>query len=238
LYHSLGGREADLELPAETVGSELLYMANDPWERCFRAFALGDYIGCQVEAQSIIVKTAAIQHPKVRLLLLISLQRTDQAERAHDLATNVMLPKLNELFWLYALIQLTVGLADPEKVAAQALNDVELCQVNFYAGERFLTDNQESAAVEAFKACAAINVECDERFLALAELNPQNRAPIASLFQLSLRAEGFEKAGDVAQAAALLNNAHELAEQYLGETDFATQSLARRLVQLIDSGEA
>jgi hypothetical protein len=208
LYESLGGREEELEILADDLKPQLLYMADDPWERCFRAFAMGDYVGCLVETQKIVFEKTASLRREVLLLMLISLQRTGQGKLAEESASDLMLP------------------------ANYNLSEEQRCRFNFYAGERLLTDGREVAASAFFKACAASDAGCDERFLALAELHPANRAPIVSVYQLTLRAQRYQEAGDTVQALDLSIHAYELACRYLGEDDHVTRSLALRLARL------
>lgn len=232
LFESLGGREEELEIPANNLKSQLLYMAGDPWERSFRAFAMGDYIGCSIETQKIIVEKTAPLRREVLLLMLISLQRLGQAEQALELASTLMLPANYDDPWLSALVEMIIGLKRPDEIAALALSGEQHCQLNFYAGERLLTDGQDVAAEASFKACAALDVECDERFLALAELYPANRAAIVSIYQLTLRAQRYQEAGDSVQAIDLATHAYEMACRYLVEDDPVILSLTLRLARL------
>jgi hypothetical protein len=231
LFDSLGGREEELELPADNLKSQLLYMAADPWERCFRAFALADYVGCLVESQKIVFETTAPRRHEVLLLLLISLQRTGQGERARDLALTLMIPANQNDPWVTALIEMIVGIASADDVAALAQSKEQRCQFDFYAGESLLTETQEAAA-ESFKACVASKADCAERFLALAELQPANRAAIASIYQLILRGQRDEEAGNKVQAIDLANHAYEMACRYFTEDHPVTASLMLRLALL------
>ncbi|HEY0428203.1 MAG TPA: hypothetical protein VGC76_10515 [Pyrinomonadaceae bacterium] len=232
LYESLGGREEDLESEAGEREAELLYLADDPWERCFRAFALADFIGCAIEAEKIVLEKSIELRREILLLLLISLQRTWRSEMAEDLAKTLMIPANYNEPWLTALIELTIGTASADEVAAKAESDEQLCQFNFYHGARLSTDRQEAEARAAFKACAEAEADCDERYLALVELSSDNRAPVVSIYQLALRSKRAEAARDETQAAALAADAYELARRHLGDEDPVTQSLALRVAFL------
>lgn len=229
LFSSLGGREEDLEAIVDTNAAEPLYMANDPWERCFRAFAMEDYIGCAIEAERIVLdKTAPIRR-EVLLVLLISLMRTYRNEWAEGLARDLMLPaNYNEPF-LCALIEMMIGAKTPEAVGEMAKTDEELCQFNYYHGWRFLMDENRADAALAFRACADTEVDCDERFLALTELSHANRAPVVSIYQLIQRAKRAEEDSNIKQAKALSADAFELARKYLGDADPVTESIGLKL---------
>ena len=232
LYQTLGGLEEELEIHEDKLKSQLLYMAGDPWERCFRAFAMNDYASCLGEAEKIILEKAAALRPQVLLFQLISLQRTWQHEMAEQLASTLMLPANYNEPWLSALIRLIVGSMHPDEVATLAENEEQRCQFDFYAGARLQTCGEESAATASFQKCAASDADCDERYLAVAQLHPENRAAIASIYQLTLRAERYQEGGDLAQASALSTHAYGLACKYLGEDDPVTRSLTLRLARL------
>jgi hypothetical protein len=229
LYESLGGREEDLEAIVDTNAAEPLYMANDPWERCFRAFAMQDYIGAAIEAERIVLdKTAPIRR-EVLLVLLISLLRTYRNELAEGLARDLMLPaNYNEPF-LCALIEMTIGAKTPDEVGEMARTDEELCQFNYYHGWRFLMDENLLDAALAFRACADTEADCDERYLALAELSHANRAPVVSIYQLIQRARRAEEDSNIEQAKALSADAFALARKHLGDADPVTESIGLKL---------
>lgn len=179
LYASLGGREEDLDAVVDNNESQPLYMADDPWERCFRAFAMQDYIGAAIEAERIVLDKTAPVRREVLLVLIISLQRTYRD--ADGLARGLMLPaNYNEPF-LCALIEMMIGAKTPAEVGEMARTDEELCQFNYYHGWRFLMDENLADAALAFRACADTEADCDERFLALAELSHANRTPVVSI---------------------------------------------------------
>jgi hypothetical protein len=230
LHKSLGGDEEAIKVPqADYLETQILYMPRDAWEQCFRTFALQDYVGCAVESENIIVRQAAAPRREVLLLWLISLQRTYQSVTAEQTAKNLMLPaNYNEPF-LCALIEMTIDTKSADEAAALAQNDEELCQFNFYHGQKLLTENDESAAFHAFRACADTEADCDERYLALAELNSENRAAIVSVYQLILRAKRHGVAGNRDEAIALYTQAYELARQYIGDADAVTESIGLRL---------
>lgn len=230
LHESLGGREEEIAVPAaDYLETQILYMPRDPWEQCFRTFALEDYVGCAVEAENIVLRHAAMPSREVLLLWLISLQRTLRGETAEQTATTMMLPaNYNEPF-LCALIGLTIGTKTPDEVAQLAQNDEELCQFNFYHGERLLAEENATEAAEAFRACADTEADCDERYLALAELKYESRAAIVSIYQLILRARRREEDGDREQVTALYNQAFELAREHIGDDDPVTESLGLKL---------
>ncbi|HXI22882.1 MAG TPA: hypothetical protein VNG71_03325 [Pyrinomonadaceae bacterium] len=232
LFESLGGRKEDLEIPADNLKSQILYMTGEPWERCFRAFATGDYIGCSIEAQKIILEKTAPLRREVLLLMLISLRRMGQDDRAKELSSTLILPANYNDPWLTAMVEMIIGINRPDDVGALAQSEAQRCQFSFYAGERFLIDGQEVAASASFKACASLNVDCDERFLALAELHPANRAAIVSIYQLTLRAQRYQEARDPIQAIDLATHAYEMACRYIGEGDPVTISLTLRLALL------
>jgi hypothetical protein len=232
LYESLGGGEKELEIPADNLKSQLLYMAADPWERCFRTFAIADYVGCLVETQKIVLEKTEAVSREVLLLMLLSLQRTGQDGMAKQMASTLTLPAGHDDAWLSALVEMLVGSKRPDEVAALAQDERQRCQFNFYAGERLLTEGQEVAASDSFKACVASDADCDERFLALAELKPQSRAAIASIYQLTLRAQRYQEGGDSVQAIDLATHAYEMASHYLGGDDPVTLSLTLRLARL------
>jgi hypothetical protein len=239
IYLSLGGSEEDFAIPEDNLESQVLYHAADPWERCFRTFALGDHIGCAIEAQKILLETAndpegaaAARRRELLLLLLISLQRTSQNETAIGLANTLMLPANYNNPWMTALIKLTVGLTGPNEAEALVQNEEERCQFNFYWGSWLLTNNMERAAMVAFNNCATADVDCNERFLALAELNPQNRAAIASVYQLNLRARRYEDNGEMQPAIDCTTHAYHLACRHIGKDDPVTTTLLLRLSRL------
>lgn len=232
LYESLEGREEELGIPADKLKTQLLYMADDPWERCFRAFALADHTGCLVETQKIILEKTEAVSREVLLLMLLSLQRTGQNGMAEEFASTLTLPARHNDAWLSALVEMVIGSKRPDEVAALARDEWQRCEFDFYAGERLLTEGQEAAASASFKACVASEADCDERFLALAELHPANRAAIASIYQLTLRAQRYQEGGDPVQAVDLATHAYEMASQYLGEDDPVTLSLTLRLARL------
>jgi hypothetical protein len=230
LHESLGGKEEEIAVPAaDYLETQILYMPRDPWEQCFRTFALEDYVGCAVEAENIVVRQAAEPRREVLLLWLISLQRTLRSETAEQVARELMLPaNYNEPF-LCALIGLTIGTETPDEVAELAQNDEELCQFNFYHGEKLLTDGNILDAADAFRACADTEADCDERYLALAELKAESRAAIVSIYQLILSAKRQEDAGNRDDAIALSTKAYELAREHIGDDDPVTESLGLRL---------
>jgi hypothetical protein len=229
LFESLGGREEDLDAAVDHNESQPLYMADDPWERCFRAFAMQDYIGAAIEAERIVLDRTAPVRREVLLVLLISLQRTFRNETAEGLARDLMLPaNYNEPF-LCALIELMIGAESPEAVGEMAKTDEELCQFSYYHGWRFLMDENAVDAALAFRACADTEADCDERFLALAELSHANRTPVVSIYQLIQRAKRAEEDSNIEQAKALSSDAFELARKYLGDDDPVTESIGLRL---------
>jgi hypothetical protein len=229
LYSSLGGRDEDLEAIVDTNAAEPLYMANDPWERCFRAFAMQDYIGSAIEAERIVLNKTAPVRREVLLVLLISLQRTYRNGTAEGLARDLMLPaNYNEPF-LCALIGMMIGAKTPEAVGEMARTDEELCQFNYYHGWLFLMDGNAVDAALAFRACADTEADCDERFLALAELNHANRTPVVSIYQLIQRAKRAEEDSNLEQAKALSSDAFKLAREHIGDDDPVTESLGLRL---------
>jgi len=232
LYESLEGREEELEIPADKLKSQLLYMAADPWERCFRAFATADYVGCIVEASKIIDENPETVRRQVLLLMLLSTQRVGQGAVAEEFASTLKLPARHNDAWFSALVELIVGSKRPDEVAVLAQDEWERCQFDFYAGERLLTEGREDAAAASFKACVASDADSDERFLALAELHPANRAAIASIYQLSVRAQRYQESGNSVQAIDLATHAYEMASHYLGEEDPVTLSLTLRLARL------
>lgn len=232
LYESLEGREEELEIPADKLKSQLLYMAGDPWERCFRAFATADYVGCLVETQKIIEENPETVRRQVLLLMLLSTQRVGQGAVAEEFASKLTLPARHNDAWFSALVALIVGSKRADEVATLAQDEWQRCQFDFYAGERLLTDGHEDAASASFKACVASDADCDERFLALAELHPANRAAIASIYQLTVRAQRYQEGGDSVQAVDLATHAYEMACRYLGEEDPVTLSLTLRLARL------
>src|ERR1043166_7865701 len=252
LYESLEGREEELEIPADKLKSQLLYMAADPWERCFRAFATADYVGCIVEASKIIDENPETVRRQVLLLMLLNTQRVEQGAVAEEFASTLKLPAAGgggggvaERFastlnlpprhndaWFSALVELIVGSKRPDEVPVLAQDEWERCQFDFYAGERLLTEGREDAAAASFKACVASDADSDERFLALAELHPANRAAIASIYQLSVRAQRYQESGNSVQAIDLATHAYEMASRYLGEEDPVTLSLTLRLARL------
>jgi len=239
IYLSLGGSEEDFAIPEENLESQILYNAADPWERCFRTFALGDYIGCGIEAQKLLLDAAGDpegatdeRRGELLLLLLISLQRTLQNETANDVANTLMLPANYNNPWMTALIKLTVGMTGPNEVEALAQNEEERCQFNFYWGSWLLTNHMDRAAAVAFTSCAAADADRNERFLALAELNPQNRAAIASIYQLNLRAQRFEDNGEMQPAIDCTTHAYHLACRHMGKDDPLTTTLLLRLSRL------
>ena len=164
--------------------------------------------------------------------MLISLGRMGQKERAKELASTLILPGNYNDAWLSTLAEMIVGVNRPDEVAALAQSQEQQCQFNFYAGERFLIDGQQIAASDSFNACASLDVDCDERFLALAELHPANRAAIASIYQLTLRAQRYQEDGDSVQAIDLATHAYEMACRHIGEDDPVTISLTLRLAGL------
>lgn len=230
LHESLGGREEEIAVPAaDYLETQILYMPRDPWEQCFRTFALEDYVGCAVEAENIVLRHAATPRREVLLLWLISLQRTLRGETAEQVARDLMLPaNYNEPF-LCALIELIIGTQTPDEAAAIAQTGEHLCQFSFYYGEKLLTEAREKEAAEAFRACADTEADCDERYLALAELKPESRAAIVSIYQLILRARRREEDGDRQQVTALYNQAFELAREHIGDDDPVTESLGLKL---------
>lgn len=232
LYESLEGREEELETPADKLKTQLLYMADNPWERCFRAFATADYVGCLVEAQKIIEENPETVRRQVLLLMLLSTQRTGQGAVAEEFASKLTLPARHNDAWLSALVELIVGSKRPDEVAALARDEWERCQFDFYVGQRLLTEGREEAAAARFKACIGSDADSDERFLALAELHPANRSAIASIYQLTLRAQRYQEGGDSVQAIDLATHAYEMASRYLGEDDPVTLSLTLRLARL------
>jgi hypothetical protein len=232
LYESLEGREEELEIPADKLKTQLLYMAADPWERCFRAFATVDYVGCIVEASKIIDENPETVRRQVFLLMLLSTQRVGQGAVAEEFASKLTLPHRHNDAWFSALVELIVGSKRPDEVAVLAQDEWDRCQFDFYAGQRLLTEGRDAAAAASFKACVASSADSDERFLALAELHPSNRAAIASIYQLSLRAHRCQEGGDSVQAIDLATHAYEMASQHLGEEDPVTLSLTLRLARL------
>lgn len=229
LYESLGGHKEDLDAAVDNNESQPLYMADDPWERCFRAFAMQDYIGSAIEAERIVLNKTAPVRREVLLVLLISLQQTYRNGTAEGLARDLMLPaNYNEPF-LCALIEMMIGAKTPEAVGEMARTDEELCQFNYYHGWLFLMDENAVDAALAFRACADTEADCDERFLALAELSHANRTPVVSIYQLIQRAKRAEEDSNLEQAKALSSDAFKLAREHIGDDDPVTESLGLRL---------
>lgn len=147
-----------------------------------------DYLAC-VEALDQIQRTVLIQWQ----LLIIGLQRLNRPDLV-EAAAEMVLGRPDDYPWEHRLFELTLGSADPESVIAAAESETQRAEALWYAAERRFTFGDAEGAEKAYRAAAAIDVECNERILAAIQLERL----------LAWRGDQLLQSGDNAGAARVL----------------------------------
>lgn len=130
---------------------------------CIKDFMQDDFEKCAADGSPLLF---AGKCPLLTQVVLISLLRLENRP-VLGLLVPRCLQELNNDPWHQALLQLSLGGKDYEEVLSLAGRDpVRICQAQYYAGERFLTDGQPYDAVDKFDTCAQLQLDCDECELA------------------------------------------------------------------------
>jgi tetratricopeptide (TPR) repeat protein len=149
----------------------------DQFNDCMCAFLAQDYRATSERAIALI-GAGTITHGLLQVLL-ISLQRSGQAEVLAQVAAQV--PQITEnVPWERALLELTLGKADPNTVLSQAQDEAQRGQVLYYTAERMITVGHPEKAPDLISHTVALLPKGLERILALGALSAlQGGAPAA-----------------------------------------------------------
>ncbi len=176
--------------------------AIDRFQECIRAFVARDYVAAGNQAMALL-GAGTMMHGLLQILL-ISLQRSGQATVLAQVAEQV--PGItSEVPWERALLELTLGQADPNVVLAQAENDAQRGQVFFYAAARSITLGKPETVDDLVRRALELLPHSIERILAAEELAA--RTPVDSrVTDLNTRKElagAIAARGDIDAAAVL-----------------------------------
>ena len=183
---------------------------------CVEAFVARDYAVAAPRLMAMIERDG----PTLALLqmLLISLQRSEQAQLLEQVAVQV--PEISkDVPWQRTLLDLTLGRGDPRAAATQSEDEKQMGQVLYYFGAHLLTTGRTAAARDVLLQCVQLQAPGLETYLAVQELKfidaqppaaPAAEDPSAPIYALIQRGTTHRTHGRLAEAESCWRQALEL----------------------------
>lgn len=201
---------------------------------CMQRFHARDYPSASQQAMTLI-QDGTMTHALLQVLI-ISLQRSGQVEVLRQIA--VKIPEIAATVpWERALLELTLGQADPMAVLTKAQDDRQRGQFFYYAAARLITNGRSDLAGDLLRNCVQLQADSIERSMAEVELQllnihqPDQSPPTPSMDAVdsqvaALNAQGMQlfNDGHLSEALPIFQQIVNLQRQARGENhpDYAT----------------
>jgi hypothetical protein len=198
--------------------------SNEAFHDCVRRFIAHDYASAATLALNLIQEHFYFWLAQI---MLIGIERSHLVPHLPEMR-NFVRDAFAGNDWELSLLDLSANRISAQTLASNATTRKRECQLRYYQGARLLTDGNQAAAADHFRACSTLDAECMERTFAQFEL--ENPEPVDATCSRLLSAAGTAVKNN--DAEALLT----IAGLLLAETaavDFSADSPLARILELL-----